>query len=68
MNFNTEASPWNMPELNWYFGYPLALGVMVTVAGGMLLHFHRRGWLRRQDLGGRMDEREGDRKGKDVVE
>ena len=26
MNFNTEASPWNMPELNWRFGYPFAAG------------------------------------------
>jgi len=24
MNFNTETS-WNMPELNWYWGYPLCL-------------------------------------------
>ncbi len=22
MNFNTEKSPYNMPELNWYYGYP----------------------------------------------
>lgn len=45
MNFDTR-SPWNMPELHWRFGYPLVLGVMVTVAGGMLLWFRRRGWLR----------------------
>ena len=51
MNFNTEASPWNMPELNWYFGYPMALAVMAAVAGGMLVFFYRRGWLSRQDDG-----------------
>lgn len=68
MNFNTEASPWNMPELNWYFGYPLALGVMGAVAGGMLLFFHKRGWLGRQDGGGRAGEKQVDRKGTDVVE
>jgi magnesium transporter len=34
-----------MPELNWYFGYPLALGLMVTVAGGMLFYFKRKGWF-----------------------
>ena len=45
MNFNTAASPFNMPELNWYFGYPLALGMMVAVAGGMLFFFRRKGWL-----------------------
>ncbi len=45
MNFNTGASPWNMPELNWYFGYPFALGLMATVALTMLLLFKRRGWF-----------------------
>jgi magnesium transporter len=46
MNFNTAASKWNMPELNWYFGYPLALGLMALVAAGMLWYFQWRGWLR----------------------
>jgi magnesium transporter len=45
MNFNTEVSPWNMPELNWRFGYPIALGTMAIVAGLMLVYFKRRGWL-----------------------
>ena len=45
MNFNTERSPWNMPELTWYYGYPALLGVMATVAIGMLLFFRRKGWL-----------------------
>ncbi|HEX2476638.1 MAG TPA: magnesium/cobalt transporter CorA [Lacipirellulaceae bacterium] len=46
MNFNTEISKWNMPELNWRFGYLFALGVMAVVAIGMLLNFKWRGWLR----------------------
>jgi magnesium transporter len=46
MNFNTDASKWNMPELNWYFGYPFALGLMALVAAGMLWYFQWRGWLR----------------------
>lgn len=46
MNFHTEASPWNMPELNWAFGYPFALGLMAGVAGLQMLYFWRRGWLR----------------------
>jgi magnesium transporter len=46
MNFNTEVSKWNMPELNWRYGYPYALGLMVAVAVGMVVLFARRGWLR----------------------
>lgn len=45
MNFNPERSPLNMPELNWYFGYPLALGLMATVCAVMLTFFWRKGWL-----------------------
>ncbi|HEY5598746.1 MAG TPA: magnesium/cobalt transporter CorA, partial [Kiloniellales bacterium] len=45
MNFNQGVSPWNMPELSWYFGYPVALGLMAAVAGGLLFFFRRRGWL-----------------------
>jgi magnesium transporter len=45
MNFNTQASPLNMPELNWYWGYPAALLSMVTVAGGLLIYFWRRRWF-----------------------
>ncbi|MGH8742320.1 MAG: magnesium/cobalt transporter CorA, partial [Burkholderiales bacterium] len=45
MNFNTETSPWNMPELDWYFGYPFALLLMALVAAGMLVMFWRKGWL-----------------------
>jgi len=45
MNFDGAASPWNMPELHWAFGYPTALGLMLTTAIGMWWHFRRRGWL-----------------------
>jgi magnesium transporter len=45
MNFNRSASPWNMPELDWYFGYPLLLLLLTGVAVGMLIYFRRRGWL-----------------------
>ncbi|MBL9093544.1 MAG: magnesium/cobalt transporter CorA [Planctomycetaceae bacterium] len=47
MNFNT-TSPWNMPELNWRYGYPLVLATLVVVTLGLLYFFHRRGWLGRQ--------------------
>lgn len=45
MNFNTEKSPWNMPELNWYFGYPLCLAGMGAIAAGLVFFFWRRGWF-----------------------
>lgn len=34
-----------MPELSWRYGYPAALGLMVAVAGVMLLYFRRRKWM-----------------------
>ena len=45
MNFNTAASPWNMPELSWYWGYPLCLTVMFTIALTLVIYFWRKGWL-----------------------
>lgn len=45
MNFNTQASRWNMPELNWPAGYPYVLGLMGATACGMLYFFWRKGWL-----------------------
>jgi len=35
----------NMPELNWRFGYPSALGVMLVVGLLLATMFRRRGWL-----------------------
>jgi magnesium transporter len=46
MNFNTQASPYNMPELNWYWGYVATLGVMLIIAIVMVIFFWRRGWFR----------------------
>ena len=45
MNFQPSVSPWNMPELSWYLGYPYALTVMLAVACGMLWYFRRKGWI-----------------------
>ena len=45
MNFNPEASPLNMPELDWPFGYLGALGVMAVCAAGMIVYFKRKKWL-----------------------
>ena len=46
MNFNPSASRWNMPELNWYWGYPFCLGMMVAIAFVSIVYFWRRGWLK----------------------
>lgn len=35
----------NMPELKWEYGYFLALGFMIALAGGLLAYFLRRRWL-----------------------
>jgi magnesium transporter len=45
MNFDRSASRWNMPELGWPFGYPLALLLMAVVALVMLAWFRRLGWM-----------------------
>ncbi len=39
MNFH------NMPELNWAYGYPVTLGVMVLSAILPYVYFRRKGWL-----------------------
>lgn len=45
MNFNPEASPLNMPELNWYWGYPACWTLMIAIASGLVFFFWRRGWF-----------------------
>lgn len=45
MNFNPEVSPLNMPELNWYWGYPFSLGTMTLTALAMVFYFKRKGWF-----------------------
>ncbi len=35
----------NMPELNWEFGYPMALVLMVLVSAGLWLTFKVKKWL-----------------------
>lgn len=50
MNFNTEVSPWNMPELGYYWGYPLCLAAMMIIAIGLIIFFWRQGWFDRVSL------------------
>ena len=45
MNFHGATSPLNMPELDWYWGYPFALGLMALMMGGLVFWLWLRGWL-----------------------
>jgi magnesium transporter len=45
MNFNSSVSPWNMPELNWFWGYPFVLMLMFAMTVAQLLFFRKKGWL-----------------------
>ncbi|SMO43377.1 magnesium/cobalt transporter CorA [Fodinibius sediminis] len=45
MNFNPEASPYNMPELNTYWGYPASLILMALIAVAMIFYFKEKEWL-----------------------
>ncbi len=45
MNFNPEASPFNMPELNARYGYVITWAVMIVAALVMLFYFKRKKWL-----------------------
>lgn len=44
MNFESN-SPWAMPELHWYYGYPMIWGIMIAVAAGMIMYFWRKDWF-----------------------
>ena len=45
MNFDPKLSPFNMPELEWPFGYPFAICLMLAVAVGMIVFFKRKKWI-----------------------
>ncbi len=46
MNFNPAVSPYNMPELNWYWGYPAAWAVMGFVGLASTGFMWHKGWFR----------------------
>jgi magnesium transporter len=46
MNFNPDKSPLNMPELNWYWGYPACWAFMIATASTLVFFFWRRGWFK----------------------
>ena len=45
MNFDPDVSPWNMPELRWHYGYPLAWALMALTVLCMLVFFRLNGWI-----------------------
>jgi magnesium transporter len=45
MNFDHQASPYNMPELYTQYGYPAVLIVMAATAGGLVWYFRKKKWL-----------------------
>ena len=45
MNFDPEAGPWSMPELDWAWGYPAFWGISVVIAAVLLIYFRRKDWL-----------------------
>ena len=51
MNFDPDSSPWNMPELRWYFGYPLCIALMIAISAAQFYFFYRKGWI----FGGKWD-------------
>lgn len=55
MNFD-RASPYNLPELGWRFGYFYAIGLMLAAAAAMAFLFWRLGWIFRNDRRSRDDD------------
>lgn len=49
MNFD-RSSPFNMPELGWYYGYPIILGSMTLIGIAMLFYFYKKGWVTMRDI------------------
>jgi magnesium transporter len=35
----------HMPELEWLYGYPMALGLMILLAGGIITYFRSKKWI-----------------------
>jgi magnesium transporter len=45
MNFDPNASPYNMPELRWFYGYPFALVLMLVIGIAMYIYFRKKKWM-----------------------
>ncbi|HEY6035671.1 MAG TPA: magnesium/cobalt transporter CorA [Kofleriaceae bacterium] len=40
----------HMPELEWTYGYPMALGLMVAIVVGSLIWFRYKGWIGNREM------------------
>lgn len=45
MNFDPAKSPYNMPEIEWRYGYPTVMGCMAVLAISLVFYFKKKGWL-----------------------
>ncbi len=45
MNFDPAKSPYNMPEIESRYGYPIVMACMAALALVLVLYFKRKGWL-----------------------
>jgi magnesium transporter len=45
MNFNPSASPLNMPELNWEYGYIVVWAAIAIMVTSMLAFFKKKHWI-----------------------
>jgi magnesium transporter len=45
MNFDPDASIFNMPELRARYGYPATIASMIALSLSLLYYFRRKGWL-----------------------
>lgn len=45
MNFDTAASPFNLPELGFRYGYLMFWGAVAAIGGGLFWFFRRRKWI-----------------------
>jgi len=45
MNFDAAKSPYNMPELQWRFGYPAAVATMLLIDVYLVYRFKKAKWM-----------------------
>ncbi len=45
MNFDTSASPYNMPELSSPYGYIIFWMICLLICGGLIIFFRRKKWF-----------------------
>lgn len=56
MNFRTDVSPWNMPELTWPYGYVFALMLMVITSSLTALFVLRPSMDKSNNLGAKLHD------------